>query len=192
MLSPAVTGFMICTRPAALDVYSTITTASAPGGAGRRSYGRGLAGLKRRKSSVRAPALISPITLSAAGSWEVRGPHRVAVAHGPGKRRKIAVGEDGLGQDLSGGGGFQQLYQLLAPRAQRRGMIFDQVTSFLETEDERRLRHGSHAEDDTTGDCHRPWSRRIVSAGNPVRLALSIARDSRTISYGYPSLGGEL
>ena len=79
---------------------------------------------------------------------KIGGAYSVAVTHGPGERRKIAVSEYGLGENLSGG--FQQFHQFLAAGTQRGGVGLDQVTRFLEAENERRLGHGSHAGDDTT------------------------------------------
>ena len=82
---------------------------------------------------MRAPALISPITSSVAGRLgKIGGPYRVAVTHGAGKRREIAVGKHRLGQNLSCA--FEQLYQFLAVGTQMRGVIFHQVTRVLEAQ----------------------------------------------------------
>ncbi len=96
MLSPLATPFVISTRSPCRIVYSIITTASAPSGAGAPVMmpaacpGR----ISRGRSSTAAPALISPTTCSVAGSSrQVCRPHRVSIAHGTAKRREVAVRE---------------------------------------------------------------------------------------------------
>ena len=134
MLSPAATAFMICTRPASREVYSTITTASEPGRRGRaRHDGRGLPRLQRRNIlSARARLDFSDYFERRGQRGKIGSPYRVPVAHGAGEGWEISVCKHRLGQNLSCA--FEQLHQFLAVRTQMRGVFFHQVTRVLEAQ----------------------------------------------------------
>ncbi len=78
--------------------------------------------------------------------YKIGGADGIAVARGPGKRREGTVGKHWLGQDLSTAwtAGVEQIYQFLAVRMQRGGVMFHQMARLLETQNQRGLRCGSH------------------------------------------------
>jgi hypothetical protein len=63
---------------------------------------------------------------------KIRSADRIPVAHGPWERREVAVGENGLGQNLPGASAFQQIHQFLAAWMQSGSVMFHQVTRFFE------------------------------------------------------------
>ncbi len=132
MLSPAEIPFVISTRLPWRDVYSTITTASAPGRCRRAGHdSRALARFQPDGSFGRRSGFDLSNHLERGGNLnEVSGSHGIAVARGSREGRKIAVGSYWLSQDLSGT--LKQVDEFFAPRAQAGSVLLDQVARFFE------------------------------------------------------------
>jgi hypothetical protein len=126
MFSPGAISFVISTQSFCRDVYSIITTASAPCGTGapvmmenaspRFSAGWDLAGHRAR------------FDLSYHGqlgwkSLQIGGMHGIAIARGSRKGRNVAIGDDGLSKDSAGG--VEQGYVFVCAWGQPRTVVLD-------------------------------------------------------------------
>jgi len=114
-----------------------MTTASLPAGGRACHDGCGLARLQNWNVFVSGAGFDFSDHVEPGGKLrEIGRTDGVPVAHGPGKRRKVAVGEDRLGQHLPVADAVQQLHQFLTARTKGGSVAFHQVTRFLEAQDQ--------------------------------------------------------